>query len=79
MQLLLDYTAHGASWQSDFDARSEMRNAAGLSLLQIWTLEDTPSARLCLFECRDRSRAIEWLKVEQELHGAGVPKFLRTL
>lgn len=79
MQLLLDYKADAASWQSDFDARAEARGAAGLSLLQIWTLEDAPSTRLCLFECRDRSRANEWLKIEQELHGAGIPKFLRTL
>ncbi|MDQ2066156.1 hypothetical protein Q9295_07220 [Xinfangfangia sp. CPCC 101601] len=79
MQLLLDYAAADpAAWQQDFDARAEMRAAAGLSLLQIWR-DEANGAVVCLFELRDRSGAEEWLKVEGELHGAGTARFLKTL
>lgn len=80
MQLLLDYTAsQPAEWQSGFDARAEARGQAGLTLLQAWRSEDEPGKIVCLFELRDRKRAEDWLAVETSLHGAGSPRFLRTL
>ena len=44
------------AWRRDFDAASEGRSRAGLSLLQIWRDADAPGTAHLLFEVRDRAR-----------------------
>ena len=67
------------AWRRDFDAASEGRGRAGLSLLQIWREADAPDTALLLFEVRDRGRAQDYLTQRDQLgHPLGVATFLKT-
>ncbi|GHF38097.1 hypothetical protein [Seohaeicola zhoushanensis] len=79
MHLLTETTAPDfATWKSAFDADTEDRGTAGLTLLQMWRGADDPNAVTCLFEVNDRDRAQAWLDKEAALgHGVSA-RFLRT-
>ena len=78
MQLLIDFTATGADWKTDFDADAENRSNAGLTLLQMWRGADDASAITCLFEVNDRARAQAWLDKEAALGSGARARFLKT-
>ena len=80
MQLLTRIETGGFdAWRRDFDAASEGRRDAGLSLLQIWREADAPDTALLLFEVRDRDRAQDYLTRRVQLgHSLGAATFLDT-
>ena len=80
MQLLTRIETGGFdAWRRDFDAASEGRGRAGLSLLQIWRDADAPDTALLLFEVRDRDRARDYLTQRDQLgHPLGAATFLQT-
>lgn len=62
MQLLhiVDTTGF-EDWKSGFDARTEDRMSAGLTLMQMWHDADKAGRVLCLFEANDRAKAKSYL------------------
>ncbi|GLS88106.1 hypothetical protein GCM10010873_30800 [Cypionkella aquatica] len=71
-------TSDYATWKSGFDADSENRGAAGLSVLQIWRDADSASKIAVLFEVNDRKRAQDWVKTEAGFGRSGTAQFLKT-
>lgn len=78
MQLLIDFPATDAAWQTAFDADAENRANAGLTLLQMWRGADDASAVTCLFDVANRGRAQEWLDKAAALGRGGAARFLKT-
>ena len=67
-----------AAWKTDFDAHTEARAAAGLSLMQLWRDADDPARAVALFEVRDRARAEAWLKQQSALGHPVTTQFVKT-
>ncbi len=79
MHLIVHYTTGGFdAWKADYDAHSEARDAAGLTMLQMWRDADDANRVAILFEAHDRARAEAWIKTETALRGATSAQFLRT-
>ena len=78
MHLLARFdTPNYPAWTSDFDADTEDRSNAGLTLLQLWRDADTPSATVALFEVNDRDKAQAWLDRETGFGQAVTADFLK--
>ena len=62
MQLIchLDVTDYTA-WKEAFDADTESRRNAGLTVLQVWRHADSETHAFVLFEVNDRKKAQDWL------------------
>jgi hypothetical protein len=79
MQLIVQFTTTGFdAWKADYDAHSETRDAAGLTMLQMWRDADDANRVTALYEAHDRARAEAWFKTESALRGATSAQFLRT-
>jgi len=79
MQLLCRFdTPDYPSWKADFDADTENRSLAGLTLMQLWRDIDTPSATVALFNVNDRARAQGWLDKESGFGQVITAEFLKT-
>ncbi len=62
MNLIAEFTTSGYDdWKAAFDGEGEERDAAGLTLMQMWRAVDEPATVTCLFEAHDRGRAQAWL------------------
>lgn len=82
MQLLhiIDTTSID-DWKTGFDAETEDRMSAGLTLLQLWHAADTPNRVVCLYEVNDRSKAEGYLSKSaalSEVVSSSEHVFLRT-
>ncbi|UWQ21700.1 DUF3303 family protein [Jannaschia sp. W003] len=77
MNLLLHLTppAYDA-WKAGFDADTEKRMNAGLTLLQLWRDADSGGVT-ALFEVNDRAKAEAWLEVENATGPALAARFMR--
>lgn len=79
MQLIVTFdTAGFDAWEADYDAHSESRDDAGLTMLQMWRDADDGNRALVLFEVNDRQRAEEWLRHQMALKGGTAAQFLQT-
>lgn len=79
MQLLVRYDTRGyGPWRSAFDADTEDRMQAGLTLLQLWRDTDSATTAWALFETNDRGKAEDWLAKETGLGARITPHFLST-
>ncbi|KAB2879236.1 MAG: hypothetical protein F9K34_17360 [Albidovulum sp.] len=79
MQLICEIDTGGFdAWKSGFDDRSEARDQAGLTMLQMWHDADEGARAVVLFEVRDRARAEDWVRTEGALHAPVSARFLRT-
>ncbi len=79
MQLIVQFTTGGFdAWKADYDAHAETRDAAGLTMLQMWRDADDPNRVAVLYEAHDRARANQWVKTETALRGATSAQFLKT-
>ena len=79
MQLLTQTTVTDtAAFSSAFDADTEKRMTAGLTLLQMWHDADDAQTVLCLFNVNDRARAQAWLDAEAQTTGQITGRFLKT-
>ena len=79
MQLLATFTTPDyRAWKADFVAHTEDRANAGLGLMQLWRDADDPTRAVVLFEVRDRTRALDWLKEQQALGRSVTAQFVRT-
>ena len=79
MQLICEIdTAGFDAWKTGFDDRTEARDQAGLTMLQMWRDADDGGRAVILFEVHDRARAEAWLKTESALHGPVTGRFVRT-
>ena len=75
MQLLTQTTAtDAAAFKTSFDADTENRMNAGLTLLQMWHDADDAATVLCLYKVNDRDRAAAWLDRQSGVSG----RWLRT-
>ena len=80
MHLLVDYkTSDVAAFRSDFDADSEKRMQAGLTLLQMWQEADSAGTVVCLFDVNDRAKAETWLTTETRTGAQASGRFLKTV
>ena len=78
MQLLTHLTPTSyAEWKRDFDAGTEARMNAGLTLLQLWQDADGPGVT-ALFDVNDRGKAEAWLQRESQTGPKIDARFLRT-
>ncbi|CTQ31369.1 DUF3303 family protein [Jannaschia rubra] len=78
MNLLLHQTpASYDDWKRDFDAHTETRMNAGLTLLQLWRDLDG-SGVTALFQVNDRKKAQDWLDRETQTGGPLDARFMRT-
>ncbi len=66
------------AWKSGYDDRSEARDQAGLTMLQMWRDVDDEDRALVLFDVHDRARAERWIDTESALHTAVAGRFVRT-
>ncbi|HQU70282.1 MAG TPA: hypothetical protein PLI43_19095 [Albidovulum sp.] len=79
MQLIVTFATSGFdAWKADYDAHSETRDNAGLTMMQMWRDADDANRALVLFEVSDRARAAQWVKDETALKGGISAQFLRT-
>lgn len=79
MQLIVTFdTAGFDAWKADYDAHSETRDNAGLTMMQMWRDADDGNRAVVLFEVNDRKRAEDWLRQQQALKGGASAQFLRT-
>lgn len=79
MQMLCQIETSGFdAWKANFDADTENRSAAGLTVLQIWRDADAPAKVAVLFEITDRARAQGWLDTASGLGRGGSAQFLKT-
>lgn len=79
MQLIVQFSTGGfGAWKADYDAHSETRDAAGLTMLQMWRDADDPTRAAVLFEVHDRARAEAWIRQQSALKGGISAQFLRT-
>ena len=79
MHLLARFdTPNYPAWKAEFDAHTETRSQAGLTLLQLWRDVDTPSATIALFEVNDRAKAQAWLDRETGFGQAVTADCLKT-
>lgn len=79
MQLLVRFDTGGYSeWKSAFDADTEDRMTAGLSLLQLWRDTDNAAVAWALFDANDRAKAEGWLTKERGLGASSTAHFLST-
>ena len=60
-----DFTA----WKNAFDADSEARRNAGLTVLQVWKHTDSTTHAFFLLDVNDREKAENWLKRSDALSG----------
>jgi hypothetical protein len=80
MQLLTRTTVTDyAAFKAAFDAETEKRGAASLTLLQMWQDADAPGTVVCLFEVKDRAHADAWLTAEGQTGTAVTGQFLKTV
>lgn len=78
MNLLTHHTPNSYdAWKSDFDASTETRMNAGLTLLQLWRDVDG-SGVTALFEVNDRAKAQKWLDREDQTDGPVTGRFMET-
>ncbi|CUH40478.1 hypothetical protein JSE7799_03211 [Jannaschia seosinensis] len=78
MQLLTHHIpAAYDEWKREFDAETETRMNAGLTLLQLWQDVDD-SGVTALYKVNDRKKAEDWLKRERQTSGPLESRFLRT-
>lgn len=78
MNLLTHHTpADYDAWKADFDAHSETRMQAGLTLLQLWRDADGTGVT-ALFEVNDRKKAQAWVDREDQTDGPVTARFMRT-
>ncbi|MCK0168166.1 hypothetical protein MWU52_11430 [Jannaschia sp. S6380] len=78
MNLLTHHTpASYDAWKADFDAHTETRMNAGLTLLQLWRDIDGPGVT-ALYEVNDRGKAEGWLDREAATDGPIDARFMRT-
>ncbi len=79
MQLIVQFTTPDFdAWKADYDAHAETRDAAGLTMLQMWRDADDADRATVLFEVHDRARAEAWLKQQTALKGGSAAQFLKT-
>ena len=78
MNLLTHHTpADYDAWKADFDAHSETRMQAGLTLMQLWRDADGTGVT-ALFEVNDRKKAQAWVDAENQTDGPVTARFMRT-
>ncbi|CTQ49022.1 DUF3303 family protein [Jannaschia donghaensis] len=65
------------TWKQDFDASTEMRMNAGLTLLQLWR-DAEGTGVTALFEINDRKKAQDWLDREDQTNGPVNGRFMKT-
>jgi hypothetical protein len=79
MQLIVTFDTTGFdAWKADYDAHSETRDDAGLTMMQMWRDADDGNRAVVLFEVHDRKRAEDWLRQQQALKGSTSAQFLQT-
>lgn len=79
MQLLVRFDTDGyGAWKSAFDAETEDRMTAGLTLLQLWRDADSAKTAWALFRTNDRNKAEAWLDKETGLGAKITHHFLST-
>ena len=79
MQLIVTFDTTGFdAWKADYDAHSETRNNAGLTMMQMWRDADDSNRAVVLFEVSDRKRAEDWLRQQKALKGGASAQFLKT-
>lgn len=79
MQLIVTFdTAGFDAWKADYDAHSEARDNAGLTMLQMWRDADDGNRAVVLYEVSDRARAAQWVREQTALKGGVSAEFLRT-
>lgn len=79
MQLIVTFdTAGFDAWKADYDAHSETRDNAGLTMMQMWRDADDGNRAVVLFEVSDRARAAAWVKEQTALKGGISARFLKT-
>lgn len=79
MQLIATFSTSGFdAWKADYDAHSEARDNAGLTMLQMWRDADDANRAVVLYEVSDRARAAQWVKEQTALKGGVTAQFLRT-
>lgn len=79
MQLIVQFSTSGFEpWKADYDAHSEARDNAGLTMMQMWRDADDGNRAVVLFEVSDRARAAQWVKDQTALKGGISAQFLRT-
>ena len=79
MQLIVQFSTGGfAPWKAGYDAHAETRDAAGLTMLQMWRDADDADRAVVLFEVSDRKRAEAWLHEQAALKGGVSGQFVKT-
>ncbi|MCA0271472.1 MAG: hypothetical protein LCH69_05310 [Proteobacteria bacterium] len=79
MQLIVTFATSGFdAWKADYDAHSEARDNAGLTMMQMWRDADDGNRAVVLFEVSDRARVARWVKEQSALKGGITAQFLRT-
>ena len=79
MNLLATFpTPDYPTWKSDFDAHTETRAAAGLTLMQLWRDADDATHAVALFDVHNRAAAQDWLKAQATLGHAITARFVKT-
>ena len=79
MQLILHLTAPSYdTWKTAFDAETENRSAAGLTVMQIWRGADSASDISILFNVSNRANAQAWLDKEASFGRSATAQFLKT-
>ena len=66
------------AWKTGFDADSENRSAAGMTVIQIWRGADSAAQVTVLFDVGARKRAQEWLDKEAGFGRGATAHFLKT-
>lgn len=80
MQLLVRFDTGGyGAWRKTFDADTEDRMTAGLTLLQLWRDADNAAIAWALFDANDRAKAELWLEKERGLGASSTAHFLSTV
>ena len=79
MHLIVTFSTGGFdAWKADYDAHAETRDAAGLTMLQMWRDADDMDRAVVLFEVSDRKRAEAWLHEQAALKGGVSGQFVKT-
>ena len=79
MHLIVQFSTGGFdAWKADYDAHAETREAAGLTMLQMWRDADDADRAMVLFEVSDRKRSEAWLHEQAALKGGVSGQFVKT-
>ena len=79
MHLIVTFATNGFdAWKADYEAHTETREAAGLTMLQMWRDADDTDHAVVLFEVSDRKRAEAWLHEQAALKGGVSGLFVKT-